>query len=87
MLSFFLAVSVAIGLVCCELVFSEAWSITILMIVISFGNIAKLVFVIAYSNMYTLGGPSATFSKMAKLHDHFGGDSAPWKALARSQIL
>jgi hypothetical protein len=47
------------------------------MIVISLGNIAKLVFVIAYSKMFTLGGPSATFSKMAKSHDHFGGDSAP----------
>jgi hypothetical protein len=47
------------------------------MIVISFGNVEKLVFVVAYSNMYTLGGPSVTFSKMAKLHDHFGCDSAP----------
>jgi hypothetical protein len=47
------------------------------MIVLSFGNTAKLVFVIAYSNMYTLGGASATFEKTAKLHDHFGGDSAP----------
>jgi hypothetical protein len=47
------------------------------MIVLSFGNIAKHVFVIAFSNMYTLGGPSVTFSKMAKLHDHFGGDSVP----------
>jgi hypothetical protein len=54
------------------------------MIVASFGNIAIiLVFVIAYSNIYT----SATCAKIANVYGHFGGDSVPLKALVRSKIL